>query len=58
MIKVDVLQDNAAQLGVTSRDIATALNGMMGGSTITEVRDRTYLVPIIERAKDEERSSI
>lgn len=58
VIKVDVLQDNAAQLGITSQDIATALNGIIGGSTITEVRDQTYLVPIVGRATEEERSSI
>ncbi|WP_108398340.1 efflux RND transporter permease subunit [Devosia submarina] len=58
VIKVDVLQDNAAQLGITSQDIAYALNGIVGGSTITQVRDETYLVPIIARATADERSSV
>ena len=31
VVKVDVLQDKARQLGVTSQDIATALNGIVGG---------------------------
>lgn len=58
VIKVDVLQDNAAQLGITSQDIALALNGIVGGSTITQVRDETYLVPIVARATADERSSV
>ena len=58
VVKVDVLQDNAAQLGITSEDIATALNGILGGSTITQVRDSTYLVPIVARATADERSSV
>ena len=33
MIKVEVLQDKARQLGVTSEDIAGALNGIVAAST-------------------------
>lgn len=58
VIKVDVLQDNAAQLGITSEDIASALNAIVGGATITRVREATYLVPIVARATADERSSI
>ena len=32
-VKVDVLQDKARQLGITSEDIATTLNGVVGGDT-------------------------
>ena len=58
VIKVDVLQDNAAQLGITSQDIAYSLNSIIGGLTITQVRDATYLVPVVARALADERSSI
>jgi multidrug efflux pump len=58
VIKIDVLQDNAAQLGITSEDIAYSLNNLVGGGTITQVRDQTYLVPVIARALADERSSI
>ncbi len=58
VVKVDVLQDKAAQLGITSETIATALNGIVGGSAATQVRDSIYLVDVIGRARDGERSSI
>ncbi|MBB4351730.1 efflux RND transporter permease subunit [Aliirhizobium cellulosilyticum] len=58
VVKVDVLQDKARQLGVSSQDIATALNGVVEGSTATQVRDDIYLVDVITRAKDAERGSL
>lgn len=58
VIKVDVLQDKARQLGVTSQDIANALNSIVGGVTITQVRDQTYLVNVVARSLGSERGSI
>ena len=58
MIKVDVLQDKARQLGVTSQDIANALNGIVGGTTVTQVRDDIYLIDVVGRARESERQSI
>ena len=58
VVKVDVLQDKARQLGVTSEDIATTLNGVLEGSSITQVRDSIYLVNVMGRATAPERASI
>lgn len=58
VVKVDVLQDKARQLGVTSEDIASTLNGVVAGASITQVRDDIYLVKVIGRANDSERGSI
>ncbi len=58
VVKVDVLQDKARQLGVTSEDIATTLNGVLEGSSLTQVRDSIYLINVIGRATAPERSSI
>ncbi|MEZ2405669.1 multidrug efflux pump subunit AcrB [Bosea sp. OAE752] len=58
VVKVDVLQDKAAQLGITSETIATALNSIVGGATVTQVRDSIYLINVVGRALDNERSSI
>ncbi|WP_375451369.1 efflux RND transporter permease subunit [uncultured Devosia sp.] len=58
VVKIDVLQDNAAQLGVTSQDIAAALNGIVGGASVTQVRDATYLIQVVARANADERNSI
>jgi multidrug efflux pump subunit AcrB len=58
VVKVDVLQDKARQLGVSSEDIATALNGIVEGSSATQIRDNIYLVNVIGRAQASERGSI
>jgi multidrug efflux pump subunit AcrB len=58
VLKVDVLQDKARQLGITSQDIASALNSVVGGVTITQVRDSTYLVNVVVRSREAERSSL
>lgn len=58
VVKVDVLQDKARQLGVSSEDIATALNGVLDGTNVTQVRDDIYLIKVLGRAKAAERRSI
>jgi multidrug efflux pump subunit AcrB len=58
VVKVEVLQDKARQLGVSSSDIATTLNGLLEGTSITQVRDSIYLVNVLGRANAQERSSI
>ncbi|ABD08105.1 Acriflavin resistance protein [Rhodopseudomonas palustris HaA2] len=58
VVKVDVLQDKARQLGVTSEDIASTLNGVVDGTSITQVRDDIYLVKVLGRANAAERGSI
>ena len=59
VVKVDVLQDKAAQLGVTSESIATVLNTVVGGATAsTQIRDSIYLIDVIGRARDVDRNSV
>jgi multidrug efflux pump subunit AcrB len=58
VVKVDVLQDKARQLGVTSQDIASTLKSVVGGTSITQVRDAIYLVDVVSRARAAERRSI
>jgi multidrug efflux pump subunit AcrB len=58
VVKVDVIQDKARQLGVSSEDIANAMNSIVEGSTVTQVRDDIYLVNVVARAQLSERGSI
>jgi len=58
VVKVNVLQDKARALGVSSQDIASALNSVVNGVTVTQVRDDIYLVDVVARAKGGERGSI
>ena len=58
VVKIDVLQDKARQLGVSSEDIATILHSVLNGTSITQVRDSIYLVNVVDRATALERGSI
>jgi multidrug efflux pump subunit AcrB len=58
VVKIDVLQDKARQLGVSSQDIAMALNTVVQGDAVTQVRDDIYLVDVVGRAAEKERESI
>nr|WP_289015039.1 OprD family outer membrane porin [uncultured Methylobacterium sp.] len=43
---------------LTSQDIAGILNGVVGGTAITQVRDSIYLVNVVGRARAIERTSL
>ncbi|MDP8996672.1 MAG: efflux RND transporter permease subunit [Pseudomonadota bacterium] len=58
VVKVEVLQDKARQLGITSEQIANTLNGLVGGSAATQVRDSIYNIDVIARSSSSERGSI
>ncbi len=58
VVRVDIVQDKARQLGVTPTDIAAALDAIYSGRTITQLRDQTYLVNIAARGKLSERQAI
>ncbi|MCJ2046046.1 hypothetical protein MKK58_16145, partial [Methylobacterium sp. J-078] len=57
VLKVDIIQYKARQLGVTSEDIAGLLTGIVGGRSITQVRASIYLVNVVARAQSLERNS-
>ncbi len=58
VVRVDILQDRARQLGITPRDIAAALNAIYDGTKVTELRDAAYLVDILARGDDASRQSV
>ena len=55
-IRVD--QDQARQLGLSSQDVALALNGVVTGSTVTQVRDSIYLIDVVARSEQVQRTSL
>jgi multidrug efflux pump subunit AcrB len=57
-IRIRVDQDEARLLGLSSQSLATVLNTVLSGASITEVRDDIYLVDVIARATDEQRVSL
>ena len=57
-VRVTIDQDKARLLGLSSRAISEVINTLMAGTAITQVRDDIYLIPVIARAVDEQRSSL
>ena len=57
-VRVDIDQDRARRLGLSSEAIAGALTGVVTGTPVTQVRDGIYLINVITRAKDEQRLSL
>src|SRR4029453_2643783 len=57
-VRVAIDQDQTRLLGLSSRTIAEAINTLMAGSAITQVRDDIYLINVVVRAEDEQRSSL
>jgi len=55
-LKVD--QDEARRLGLSSSAVAAALNSVVSGATVTQVRDDIYLIDVVARARDAERVSL
>jgi multidrug efflux pump subunit AcrB len=57
-VRIRIDQDEARQLGLSSEALASVLNTVMSGASISQVRDDIYLVDIIVRATDEQRVSL
>ncbi|MGC1701398.1 MAG: efflux RND transporter permease subunit [Pseudolabrys sp.] len=56
-VRIQIDQNEARLLGLSSQALAIVLNTVITGSAITQVRDDIYLVDVITRATDEERLS-
>src|SRR5262249_3027222 len=54
-VRVQINQDEARLLGLSSEGIAGALTGVVTGAPVTQVRDDIYLVDVVARATDEQR---
>jgi multidrug efflux pump subunit AcrB len=57
-VKVDIDQDRARSVGLTSQQVAGNINAILTGTTVTQVRDSTYLVDVVARAFEEERATL
>jgi len=58
VLRVEVDQNRARQFGVSSQDIATVLNNVVGGSSVTQVYDSIYIVNVVARADKAEREAV
>jgi multidrug efflux pump len=58
VIKVDVDQDRARALGISSTQLANSINAILSATRVTQLRDSTYLIDIVARAIPEERTKL
>jgi multidrug efflux pump subunit AcrB len=57
-IGIQIDQDEARLLGLSSQSLAGVLNTVISGTSVTQVRDDIYLVDVVARATDEQRVSL
>src|SRR5688572_17264526 len=57
-LRMVVDQDRVRQAGLSSEQLAQALNRVITGSAVTQVRDSIYLIDVVARADRGERQSI
>ncbi len=57
-LRIRVDQDEARRLGLSSAQVASALNAAISGTTVTQVRDDIYLVDVVVREADGQSLSI
>ncbi|WP_111558499.1 efflux RND transporter permease subunit [Paracoccus sediminilitoris] len=58
MVRLNVDQDQARQLGVTNGDISDALSAIFNGVQVTQLRDDIFLVDVIARGQADDRQSL
>jgi multidrug efflux pump subunit AcrB len=58
VIRVEVDQDRARALGISSQHLSNTINAYLSGTSITQVRDNIYLVDVVARAVPEERAKL
>ena len=57
-VRIQIDQDQARILGLSSQTLAEVLNTVTTGTPITQLRDNIYLINVVTRAQDEQRVSL
>jgi multidrug efflux pump subunit AcrB len=57
-VLIDIDQDKARRLGISSEQLARALNSALSGRTVTQLRDDIYLIDIRGRAMAGDRADL
>jgi multidrug efflux pump subunit AcrB len=57
-LRLAINQDKVRKAGLSSDSIAQAMNMILSGSTVTQIRDSIYLIDVVARAPEEERLSL
>ncbi|WP_300453923.1 efflux RND transporter permease subunit [Accumulibacter sp.] len=57
-IRIDIDQDRARALGISSQELSAFLNSMLNGVTVTQMREGDQLIDVVARAPGDERARI
>ncbi len=57
-IRIDIDQDRARALGISSQELATFLDAMLTGVAVTQMREGDQLIDVVARAVGDERAGI
>jgi len=57
-IRIAINQDKVRRAGLSSDAVAQAMNMVLSGTTVTQMRDSIYLIDVVARAPAEERLSL
>ncbi|WP_051094299.1 efflux RND transporter permease subunit [Kaistia granuli] len=57
-LRIVVDQDTARRVGLSSKTLQQALQAVLSGTTITQLRDSIYLIDLVARADDSTRASL
>jgi multidrug efflux pump subunit AcrB len=52
VLRISVDQNRARQLGISSQDIASVLNNVVGGAPLTQIYDNIYLINVVPHAPE------
>jgi multidrug efflux pump subunit AcrB len=58
VVRVEVDQDRARALGISSQALSQTINAVLSGTTVTQVRDDIYLIDVVARAVSDERAKL
>jgi multidrug efflux pump len=58
LVRVEVDQDRARALGISSQALSQTINAVLSGTTVTQLRDDIYLIDIVARAVPDERAKL
>ncbi|MGH7071004.1 MAG: efflux RND transporter permease subunit [Acetobacteraceae bacterium] len=58
MVRIQINQDEARLLGLSTQTLASVINTVITGSAVTQVRDGIHLIDVVVRATDEQRLSL
>jgi multidrug efflux pump subunit AcrB len=57
-IRIDIDQDRARALGISSQELSAFLNSMLNGVAVTQMREGDQLIDVVARAAGDERARI